>query len=755
MKPVAAPLKFVSLILCSSLLFPPLGLSEDPAAGTPKRKSSRELPIEDLFAKDKADVETVADQLEYLREQRKVVAKGNVVLRHHDTQITADYAEIDAQTKKAFARGHVIIFRNGTAYAKGDELHYDFANDSGSFPDGRVITFPWFVTGREINQIRKNVREIKDAAVTTCNLEKPHYAIHPKKVTIYEGDKMIARGVWFKALGVPFFWWPYFIVPLQRENLPFSVIVGNNTQYGAYIGIRKGISIIKQVGGKILADWRSRRGVGGGLDLNYDFGVRGNGMIKTYLTQDKRAPTPGADNPYHQLEDRTRGRVTWLHRTDLDKYSNLQLRYHRVADEFFLRDFFEHEDRAELEQQSFVTLTRNSERYGAYVHTEKRMNDFEALVERLPEVRFDWKNQPVMVPWLYYQNQNSFSNLTKNFGRSPVNEDVVRAHNRNEWTVPLNIRDIKFTPFAAIGQTYYSREKESTDDRFRLVYGWGADLRTQFYRKYPFTSNKLGIAVNDLRHVVEPLVQYEGVASTVSDETISEFDPVDRIDDANRITFGVENRIQTKRIVRGRVQRVDIVSLNTYMSYEFHPDGRPRAGLFAPFDDGRTASNFTIWSEELVVRPYEWLQYETRFDYDMEWDKFRTVTHDLTLKHNRFRFLFGNRYNGDFGGLEGDSQFVFSTRYRVNKRWEIGGYTRWSRESAQLQEWQVAAERDMHDFVLDFGYNVRNSLINSRNRELFFSFRLKAFPILGIRQGGQRADFAEPRIGETVAGANQ
>ena len=46
-----------------------------------------------------------------------------------------------------------------------------------------------------------------------------------------------------------------------------------------------------------------------------------------------------------------------LGKSNLDPYSFLVMRYHRVADEFFLQDFFEKEHRAEVEQNSFVTFT--------------------------------------------------------------------------------------------------------------------------------------------------------------------------------------------------------------------------------------------------------------------------------------------------------------------------------------------------------------------------------------------------------------
>ena len=60
----------------------------------------------------------------------------------------------------------------------------------------------------------------------------------------------------------------------------------------------------------------------------------------------------------------------------------------------------------------------------------------------------------------------------------------------------------------------------------------------------------------------------------------------------------------------------------------------------------------------------------------------------------------------------------------------------------------------MHDFILEFGYNVRNSSIRSGNSEVYVNFFMKEFPGLALRSGRGRANFAQPRIGETVDGAN-
>ncbi|MBI3316946.1 MAG: LPS-assembly protein LptD [Candidatus Omnitrophica bacterium] len=724
-------------------------------ADSEDKPPQRALPYDTPFQSEGGQVQVVADQIEYTRDQQKIIARENVILRYQEIELAADYAEVETKSKKAYARGHVIIFRHKYAVARGEEVHYNFATDAASFPNGRTYHIPWFSSGEDYQQLKDGVQIVKKGTVTTCNLENPHYSFKAKKVTIYEGDKLIAKSVTIVVLGKPVFWLPYLIIPLnERGNLPFTLKAGYNSEHGAYLLGSKGFSINRNIGGNVHVDWRSKRGFGSGADVFYDYGKYFKGFAKGYLTQDNNAPTFGSDNPYREREDRTRGRLTWMNQTMHNKYNYIISRYNRFSDEQFLQDFFEKEGRAEIEPQSFVTLNHNTDRYGLMTYVEKRVNNFESLVERVPDVRFGWKNQPFFKSGIYYQSDTSFANLHKVLGRIPLNEDVWRIHQMNEWIAPLQWKGIKFSPFVNLGGTYYSREKESDEDRFRTLLGGGADLRTHAYKTFPVNFHRLGFEMNELRHVFEPSIQYRSVRSTVSDETIDHFDSTDRIDDADIVTFGIENRLQTKRVMQGQMKRVDVVSLNTFLSYEIHPDGRSQASRFITFEDASTSSQFSILSQDLVLRPYDWLIYEARFDYDMDRDSFRVFNQDWVTRFKNLRLLFGHRFVKGIGDVSDNGQFVFNARYRLNRLWELHGYVRWNENDLGLEEWQVSATRDLHDFILDFGYNVRNSAIRSNNKELFFNFRFKAFPEIHLGAGPGRASFGEPRIGENVAGAN-
>ncbi len=719
------------------------------------------IPVQSIYEKSSYQVESVADSLEYDKNRSLLIAKGNVVLTHDDVKITSDYAELDTRTNQATARGHVVIFKKDEPTIKGSEVHYDFKSHHGNFPDGRFVSLPWRGTGVEVEQKKEGLHTIKNCTVTTCDSENPNYEFKARKATVYSGDKIVVRDVWLYIMGKKVFWIPYMIIPLNLPSVPLSVTAGKNSRYGYYVGIAKGYYINKHLNGKLYGDWREKKGFGVGARQEYIFDRWGKGDVKFYWTQDKEAPTPGhvdlegRKNPYGLREDRDRGRISWRHRTDLLPGTHLILRYHRVADEYFLQDFFEKEHRAEIQPNSFVTLTHNTEKYGVFIHNEKKMNNYEETIEHLPQVRADLKNQPVLIENLYNESQTSFDNMAKRFGRTGLNADVVRGDATTRFYYPINWNEIKVMPFTGLRSTYYSRDRLGDNDRLRVVANQGIDLRKQFYKTIPTRIDKWGIEVNQLRHVFEPNAQIEGFETNVAPQTINQFDSIDRFGNTMRLQWGVDNRLQTKRVVGGTMQRVDIVSMNTFVRYDYQPLDR-------------RGSAFTTLGNELTLRPYNWLLFQAKLEHDVERGQLEKFSQDVIFQRDRWRLLFSHSYvqpdalvrqeaSIDNFGEQATSgnQFLFEGRYTINPRWDVAGYVRWNASRGKFEEWQISATRNLGcDLFLDFGFDVRNSLIDSSNNELFFNLRMQSLPGIHLSSGGGKATVSNPKIGATVDGAN-
>lgn len=752
------------------------------SATTMEADSTTRVPVDTIFDKKSYQVESVADSLEYDKTRNLLIAKGNVVLSYQDIKITSDYAELDTQTNKATARGHVIIFNKDEPTLKGSEVYYDFKTHHGNFPDGRFVSLPWRGTGVEVEQKKEGLHTIKNCSVTTCGSENPNYEFKAKQATVYAGDKIVVRNVWLYVMGKKVLWVPYMVIPLNLPSIPFNVTAGHNSRFGYYAGLMKGYYINKHLSGQLYGDWRERKGFGAGLRQRYNFDKWAKGDIKLYWTQDKKAPTPGhldlsgRENPYEQTSDRDRGRISWRHRTDFNPGTHLIMRYHRVADEYFLQDFFHRESRNEIQPSSFVTLTHNTEKYGVLVHNEKKMNNYEETIEHLPEIRADFKNQPVLINGLNNQSQASFDNMSMRFGRTGNNADVVRGDLGTQFNYPVNWKELKVMPFTGMRTTYYSRDQQGDDGHLRLVANQGVDIREHFYKLMPISSDRLGIEINQLRHVFEPNSRIEGIETTLDPKRLNQFDSVDTYGNTMRLQFGMDNKLQTKRVVGGALQRVDVVSMNTFVRYDYQPLDR-------------RGSAFTALVNEVTLRPYSWLLYESKMENDIGRKQINKFSQDLIFSRDRWRLTFGHRYvnsdqlyrEGATGEMHGYSpvngnqpgyapnyskqmgnettsgnQIIFAGEYTINPRWMVAGYTRWNATHATFEEWQVSATRNLGcDLLLDFGFNVRDSLIENSNQEVFFNLRMQSMPGIHLSTGSNRATISDPRIGRTVDGANE
>ena len=132
---------FISLSIPLGFCAEDTAKTSTPAKDSPKAET-RDLPVQTIFDSSTAKVEAVADSLEYSKDSKKMIARGNAVITYQGTRILADYAEVETDAKKAYAKGHVMIFKGDAPRLQGKEIYYDFGNHTGSFPNARTMNDP-------------------------------------------------------------------------------------------------------------------------------------------------------------------------------------------------------------------------------------------------------------------------------------------------------------------------------------------------------------------------------------------------------------------------------------------------------------------------------------------------------------------------------------------------------------------------------------------------------------------------------------
>ena len=710
------------------------------------------------------EVEAVADDLQYIQAQKKIAGKGNVVVAYGDIELTADEAEINIETKEAHAKGHVVVRQVGHGALSGNEVFFNFETNTGKFPDGRFFQFPWYGFGEELHQLKKGKIKAKNVYITSCDLPHPHYDVKAQEAEFYPSDKIVAKNVTFRILEVPVFWLPYLMIPLNQS--PGSIVPGYSDEFGGFVLTSLGYSVSENIKGKLLFNWYSERGFGFGTQLKYKFSKLGVGEVKIFGIRDKHAPDQRAtsSNPYSSdnLDERNRGRVSWKHRARLDPFTTLHLQWHEISDERFLQDFFESEYREETDPQSFVTITRNVDKYSLLANVEKRSNRFQNVGEKLPEVVFTWLRKPLFGTNFYYTNEEGVVNFNQTKAFSADGSNTVQVYADQELSYPLRFfKFYNFIPFGNFREDYFSKSKSKEDGITRYVFGTGFDASTRFYRTWDYTGKFAGIELNQIRHIVEPIIQYNSIKiASVNPSKLVETGRGDRLDHQDIITLGIENRIQTKRKIGKTLKRVDIVSFNAFLDYSFGPGSTLLKTRANKFIEAR---------QETVLRPYDWFALRVDTVYDLVDHEFSSNNLDAILDVGRLHITLSHRLTKNttiegeeiLGGINKDaanSLITVEAIYDVNKLWDLGAYARWATDKNSLQEWQVMASRDLHDWLLDFGFNVRTSDRvgddKNLNKEAFVQLQLKALPEISLK-AGHRATFSDARIGRTISGSNE
>jgi len=645
-----------------------------------------------LFGEDEAvkndtdlPVEVIADQLEFLKSENKIIGKGNVVVTYDTMKMTADYAEVFSDTKIAKAKGHVILERDADTL-KGTEASYNFVDDSGSFSEGQFQNLPYFGKGEQLNQISAKEIEVVNATISSCDYivdprHLAHYEVYAKKVTVYPRDKIVAKNVYVKVLDKSVFWIPFIHIPLQDGHAPFSVHPGYSSEDGAYILTSKRYSINENIRGKGHVDWRQKRGWGFGNDIDYNSELIGDGMAKMYIADDKESPDQKNTAPYDNTIENTRYRFSWKHKKNIGRTS-IMAEVNKLSDKYLLKDFFEREYRSEADPETYLNVTHNESNFGFLVNIEKRINNFFTTTERLPEVRFNWNNQEIADSNVYYKNLVSFNHFNRKFAHATKEDiDVSRVDTFHEFSYPKRIKHVSVRPFVNWRGNYYSKNDSGEDNLTRQVIGGGVDVNTKFYKIFDVATDAFGLNINQLRHIFEPSIKYDSVRlRSVYPSELFQIDSVDAIDDKDTIKVGFDNRLQTKRIVGKDESTVNLVSYNTYLTYDFK-------------NETEGGSTFLMWENEFEFRPYDWFLAKFEIDYDVPRNQFHSADLDLEIRDpDKWHFYIQNKYL-----KEGSKQLTLEGMYRLNDLWGVGGYVRYEFDEGDVaEEWEVRASRDLH-----------------------------------------------------------
>lgn len=199
--------------------------------------SSAAAPAEDIATDPEAfsGIYVKAAESEYDYDTQEFRAEGNAFVRYNDVSLTADLVIGNAGTGDFEARGNVT-FTQGERAVKGSSFLYNYKTRMGHSTDASASADGIYFHGKALDS-KPDGYSLTSSTFTTCDREKPHYYLSARELIIRPGDKLIARGVKFVALGRTLLTLPKYTVGLEEGKRSGTKLpsLGLSGKYGTFI----------------------------------------------------------------------------------------------------------------------------------------------------------------------------------------------------------------------------------------------------------------------------------------------------------------------------------------------------------------------------------------------------------------------------------------------------------------------------------------------------------------------------------------
>ncbi len=686
---------------------------------------------------------------------------NGIYVKYGNATLSADSVALNQQTGEAEADGHVRI-ESGDQIWVGEHIRYNFKTHQMQSEEFRTGRPPVFAAGRELEgDITNRTYNARHVFVTTDDVSDPATRVRASRTKIVPGKYVEMWNAILFVDGVPVFYFPYYKRNLGPRANNFNFVPGYRSAYGAYLLNNYTWFLGDHVDGKIHLDYRERRGVGAGPDLNLQLGRWGDFAFKYYYLHDNDSSRSISTNSFANLgtipENRQRFYFTW----QATPFTNLNVKalVNYQSDPLVLHDFFEGDYGANPQPNTFTEVNKYWENWSLDAETTPRINNFFDQVERLPDVKLTGFRQQVFGTPIYYESESSAGYyrrvfaaanealFTKANGTLP-DYSAARADTYHQLLLPWKFFNwLNVTPRVGGRFTYYSPETGPggmNDETFRKVFNTGIDTSFKASRLWAGATNSW-FAIDGLRHIIEPSVSYVFVPDpSTPPSQLPQFDSelpgleilpiqfpdyndIDSIDSQNVIRFGLRNTLQTKR--DGQLDT--LLDWNVMLDWRLRPDTSTNA-----LQNGLTTlgpqKTFNDLYSALAFRPRSWLTLDSQVRYDINDGHLNLAFHQLTFTPNeRWSWGLGHWYvrGGFLGNGAGGDNYITSTYfYRLNDNWGFRATDDFDAQSGRLQQQFYTLYRDFRSWTGALTFRVVDNGTGPEDFTIAFSFSLKARP---------------------------
>ena len=686
-------------------------------------------------------------------------------LSNQTASVTLDQGTVNDLNGDVTAEGDVTILDHGHIW-RGTNFIYNFKTGDIRAASFKSMQQPFSLAGDHLTGDSNHVFTATHAMISTDDYEKPAYTIRAKTITIAVGEYFEAHHATLYWGRTPIFYFPHYRRKLGQHPNNMEYEPGYRSIFGPYLLSAYNWYGNGMLDGTIHADVREARGVATGPDLNFHMGDWGEAAFRYYYINDQHPDADGIAAP-HLSENRQRASFVYEVHPLTNMTAKVVAGYE--SDPLVRRDFFEPEYDTNVQPASFGEMSQVWSNYTLNLMVQPRLVDFYETVERLPDLKLTGLPQEVGQTPLYYQNESSIGYFKRAFsdtnsiyyltnyyfnpdgsvfpsvGTNYPGHDysASRVDTFHQFSLPETLFGwLNVTPKVGGRLTYYSDvdgPQIQTNQQLRAIFNTGMDVSFKASRVYEDADNSL-LDVHELRHIIEPEVDYAYVRANRAPGQLPQFDyqspslrlmpiefpdynNIDSIGEMNVVRFMLRNKLQTKR--DGHVE--DLLDLALYTDWNLQP------GTNHPFADFYTDVSF---------RPRSWLSFNSSTRYDMVSNRWREAIQSIVIQPSTawsasvyYRYLINNdpellSYAGE--DLPGHNLIGVSLYYRMNENWGAHIADQYEAQYGGMQQQIYSIYRDLRSWTANLMFRITEGPGQPSDFTVALTFSLKAFPRFGL-----------------------
>ena len=571
-----------ALMLCHLQLRPQTLTKQFPSASGPSSlPDAPDYPIAEVVAAPPSGVPVRLESKQQEKHGSVYTLTGDVRIDYKDYTLTADKVSYDDETKEAEADGHVRLQggrNNELILADHGKLNFDletgrFENVTGSIgrqpsASKRKLVYttanPFLFTGRVLIKEGPERYQVIQGTMTSCLLPDPDWRIHSSLIHVNYGVAR-AKNSYFTLLNVPILYLPYVTHPVDasaRQTGLLLPVVGTSSTKGTIIGDSIYLVINRSMDATIGTQYFSLRGWSPSGDFRYrgrgeDFvnarftALWDRGLAPDYLNQG------GQDIVFSGRRD-----------FDLDEHTRAVATGEYLSSYVYREAFAESFALAVASQvTSSVFVTHNDAGRSASIRFDRYQN-FEGITQvgdtyvtpqirilHVPSLDFDTVDQSLQgtpVRWSVDSSAAGLSRSEPGYKTGNIGRFDLYPH----LSLPIHLDGWTLRPEVGARETFYTQSQIPTSTT--PLPGNGSvnrsDLEASFELRPPALVRDFKAPAlerffgSDLRHTIEPDVQYRYVAGINNFSSIPRFDTTDVESDTNEVEYSITQRLFFKHL---------------------------------------------------------------------------------------------------------------------------------------------------------------------------------------------------------------